>query len=348
MGINLMFRILCKSLLRTIISFFFISFFLLGKPSHLQSVQIFDENAEISLGKKSDEGIIKMYGLYEDKVLQDYVNEIGQKLVDALDEPTFQFYFKVVDSSEINAFALPGGYVYVTHGILATLNSEAELAGILGHEIGHVIAHHGVKQLTKSLGLTLLSLGGAVANPKEGGKWLMVSQSIFNQILLGYGKEAELEADTLGLINAYQAGYDPIQMTKFLRGLKFKEMISGQAYHSFQATHPDTRDRIIRAEDMANSLLRKNKKVELFRENYLSHIAGLKYGGKRNVMDKRLYRKKEFIDLYRVKEGDTFDSIAEQQLGEKKRALDIAILNNHSLKKQLKPGETIKLVRERS
>ena len=343
-----MFRILCKSLLRTIISFFFISFFLLGNPSHVQSIQIFDENAEIALGKKSDEGIIKMYGLYEDKVLQDYVNEIGQKLVDALDEPTFQFYFKVVDSSEINAFALPGGYVYVTHGILATLNSEAELAGILGHEIGHVIAHHGVKQLTKSLGLTLLSLGGVIANPKEGSKWLMVSQLIFNQILLGYGKEAELEADTLGLINAYQTGYDPIQMTKFLRGLKFKEMISGQTYHSFQATHPDTRDRIIRAEDMANSLVRKNKKIELFRENYLSHIAGLKYGGKRNVMDKRLYRKKEFIDLYRVKEGDTFDSIAEQQLGEKKRAMDIAILNNRSLKKQLKPGETIKLVRERS
>jgi predicted Zn-dependent protease len=343
-----MFRILSKSLLRTIISFLFISFFLLGNPSHAQSIQIFDENAEIALGKKSDEGIIKMYGLYEDKVLQDYVNEVGQKLVDALDEPTFQFYFKVLDSSEINAFALPGGYVYVTHGILGTLNSEAELAGILGHEIGHVIAHHGVKQLTKSLGLTLLSLGGVLANPKEGAKWLMVSRSIFNQILLGYGKEAELEADTLGLINAYQTGYDPIQMIKFLRGLKFKEMISGHTYHSFQATHPDTRDRIIRAEDMANSLVRKNKKIELFKENYLSHIAGIKYGGKRNVMDKRLYRKKKFIDLYRVKEGDTFDSIAEQQLGEKKRAMDIAILNNRSLKKQLKPGETIKLVRERS
>jgi predicted Zn-dependent protease len=343
-----MFRILCKPFLYTVIFFSFLSFFFLGFPSYVLSIQIFNEKAEISLGKKSDEGIIKMYGLYDDQVLQDYVNEVGQNLVNTLDEPIFQFYFKVVESSEINAFALPGGYVYVTNGILGTLNSEAELAGVLGHEIGHVIAHHGVKQLTKSLGLTLLSIGGVVANPKEGGKWLMVSQSIFNQILLGYGREAELEADTLGLINAYQTGYDPTQMSNFLRGLKFKEMMTGQTYHSFQSTHPDTRDRIIRAEDMASSLVRKNKKIELHREKYLSHIAGLKYGGKRNLMDKRLYRKKEFIDLYRVKEGDTFDSIAEQQLGEKKRAMDIAILNNRSLKEQLKPGETIKLVRERS
>ena len=289
-----------------------------------------------------------MYGLYEDKVLQDYVTEVGQKLVDTLDEPTFQFYFKVVDSSEINAFALPGGYIYVTRGILATVNSEAELAGILGHEIGHVIAHHGVKQLTKSIGLTLLSLGGVIANPKEGGKWLMVSQSIFNQILLGYGREAELEADTLGLINAYQAGYDPAQMTKFLRGLKFKEMMTGQTYHSFQSTHPDTRDRIIRVEDMANSLVRKSRKVELFTERYLSHIAGLEYGGRRSRSDRKIYRKKEFIDLYRVKEGDTFVSIAEQQLGDKKRAMDIAVLNNRRQREQLKPGEIIKLVRERS
>ncbi len=176
----------------------------------------------------------------------------------------------------------------------------------------------------------------------------MVSQSIFNQILLGYGREAELEADTLGLINAYQAGYDPTQMIKFLRGLKVKEMMTGQTYHSFQSTHPDTRDRIIRAEDMAGSLIRKNGKIELFTKRYLSHISGLDYGGKRNTEDRRIYRKKEFIDLYRVKDGDTFDSIAKQQLGDIKKAMDIATLNNRSQKEKLKHGEIIKLVRERS
>jgi predicted Zn-dependent protease len=164
---------------------------------------------------------------------------------------------------------------------------------------------------------------------------------------LGYGREAELEADTLGLINAYQAGYDPTQMIKFLQGLKFKDMMSGQTYHSFRATHPETRDRIIRAEDMANSLFRKNRKVKLYTKRYLSHIVGLKYGGKRNTEDKRLYRKKEFIDIYKVKDGDTFDSIAEQQLGDKKKAMDITILNNRRQNDQLKRGEIIKLVRER-
>ena len=343
-----MFQVNRKLLAHRIIPCSFLFFFLVCNPAYIHSIQIFDEETEVSLGKKSDIGILKMYGLYDDKVLQDYVSETGQKLVAVLDEPTFEFHFKVVDSSEINAFALPGGYVYLTRGILAAFNNEAELAGILGHEIGHVIAHHGVKQLTKSLGLTLLSLGGVVANPKEGGKWLMVSQSLFNQILLGYGRKAELEADTLGLLNAFQSAYDPTQMIKFLRGLKFKEMMSGQTYHSFQATHPDTRDRIIRAEDMAHSLLSRGKKVNLFAERYLSHIAGLEYGGKRNVADRRPYRKKEFIDLYRVKEGDTFDSIAENQLGNIKKAMDIAVLNNRRQNDRLKPGELLKIVRERS
>lgn len=344
---NFMFSKSSQFPFQSIIIFFTLFFALFYKPINVDSIQIFSEDTEISLGKKANKDIIKIYGLYDDEVLQNYVNSIGQNLVDILDEPTFKFYFKIVDSSEINAFALPGGFVYVTRGILAIINSEAELSTILGHEIGHVIAHHGVKQMTKSLGLTLLSLGGAIANPKEGSKWLMVSQSLFNQILLGYGREAELEADALGLLNAFQTGYDPREMIHFLRGLKFKEMMSGQTYHSFQATHPETKNRIIRAEDMANSLVRKNKKVEQDKKRYLSHIAGLRYGGKRNLMDKRLYRKKEFIDLYTAKEGDTFDSIAEKQLGNKKKAMDISVLNNRRSYDKLEPGEIIKLVRER-
>lgn len=333
--------------LSKILFFSFFLFVLLNRPVNVQSIQIFDEKKEVLLGKKADKDIIKMYGLYEDEILQNYVNSIGQKLVDRLDEPTFRFYFKIVNSSEINAFALPGGYVYVTRGIMAVINSEAELASILAHEIGHVIAHHGIKQYTKSLGLTLLSLGGVIANPSQGGQWLMVSQTIFQQILLGYGREAELEADALGLLNAYQTGYDPRQMVKFLHGLKFKAMMAGQSYHSFQATHPETKERIIRAEDMANSLVRRSGKVEPFKKRYLFHIAGLEYGGKRHLEDKKRYRKKQFIDLYTVKEGDTFDSIAEHQLGNKNKAMDIAILNNRRQYEKLKPGEIIKLVRER-
>ncbi len=326
-------------------SLLFFSFFL--NPSVAQALQIFSEETEVSIGKKANKDVSKIYGIYDDKVLQEYVNRVGQKLVDALDEPTFKFYFKVVDSSEINAFALPGGYVYVTRGLLANMNSEAELAGVLGHEIGHVTSHHGVKQLTKSLGLTLLSLGGVIANPKEGGKWLMVSQALSSQILLGYGREAELESDALGLLNAYQSGYDPKQLINFLRGLKFKEMMTGQTYHSFQSTHPETKNRIIRAEDMAFSLARKNGKMELYKERFFSHIAGLDYGGKRNLLDRRRYRNKEYIDLYTVKKEDTFDSIAKQEYGSNKKAMDIAVLNSRRLHDKLNAGEIIKLVRKR-
>jgi len=339
----MLFHLRLQKLLFFICLFFSLTF----RPEIVHSFQLFGEDTEVSLGKKTDREIIKMYGLYNDKVLQGYVNKIGQRLVGTIDEPTFRFYFKVLNSSEINAFALPGGYVYVTRGILAIINNEAELGCILGHEIGHVLAHHGIKQLTKSLGLTLLSLGGVIANPKEGGKWLMVSQSIFSQILLGYGRQAELEADALGLLNAHQVGYDSREMIKFLRGLKFKEMMSGQTYHSFQATHPETRNRIIRAEDIAISLSGKNKNVGLFAEGYLSHVAGLEYGGKRSYMDKKPYRKRKFIDLYRTKEGDTFVSIAEKQLGSKKKAMEISVLNNRRQSEKLKSGEIIKLIRER-
>ncbi len=102
------------------------------------------------MGKEADKQISRQYGIYQDKELQIYVNKVGQKLVSQLSDKIFSnYYFRIVDSSEINAFALPGGYVYVTLGLLAMVNNEAELAGVLGHEIGHIIFHHGVKQMAR-------------------------------------------------------------------------------------------------------------------------------------------------------------------------------------------------------
>ena len=171
------------------------------------------------MGQEADKQVIAQFGLYSDKSLQLYVNEIGQKLVSNLSDKEFnKYFFKVVDSSEINAFALPGGYIYVTRGILATVNSEAELAGILGHEIGHVTQHHGAKQIVRTIGAQILAIGAAVANPKNAGEWLILSSQMFNQINLGYGRDAELESDAHGLLSAYQAGYDPRSMVDFLKG----------------------------------------------------------------------------------------------------------------------------------
>lgn len=298
------------------------------------------------MGQEADKQVIAQFGLYDDKSLQLYVNEIGQKLVSTLSDKEFnKYFFKVVDSSDINAFALPGGYIYVTRGILAIINSEAELAGILGHEIGHVTQHHGAKQIVRSIGAQILAIGAAIANPKNAGEWLIVSSQMFNQINLGYGRDAELESDAHGLVSAYEAGYDPRSMVDFLKGLRQQEMMSGQSYHSFQATHPDTKERIIKTGSLSESIINhKEKSVTKNRKEYLKHIQGLYFGGKKNSGDIKNYKEKH-IDIYEVQPGDTFKSIAIKELGDEREDLAIAVMNGHRLEDSLKAGQFLKLVR---
>lgn len=328
-----------------IFSFLFLNI-LFYFPAKSQSITLISKESEVEMGREADRQVIAQYGIYQDKPLQIYVDKIGQKLVSQLSDKEFKkYFFKVVDSSEINAFALPGGYIYVTRGILSLLNSEAELAGVLGHEIGHVIFHHGAKSIVRSIGAQILAIGGAIASPKNAGQWLAVSTQLFSTINLGYGRDAELESDTQGIVNIYEAGYNPRDISKFLKALRWKEIMSGQGYHSFQATHPDTKERIIRAESFAISLENRGKKTVDNRDQYLAQLQGLTYGGKRHSRDKKRY-KDEYIDIYVVKEGDTFASIAENEIGDKSRSMEIAILNGKKDKHPLNPGELVKLVRK--
>ncbi|MCF8720685.1 M48 family metallopeptidase [Nitrospina gracilis] len=299
------------------------------------------------MGQKADPQVIAQYGLYQDKELQLYVNQLGQNLVSNLSNPEFnRYFFKVVDSSEVNAFALPGGYIYVTRGLLAMINSEAELVGVLGHEIGHVTQHHGAKQIIRQIGAQILSIGGAIASPKNAGEWLMISTQLFNTINLGYGREAELESDAHGLMIAQKSGYDPKAMVDFLSNLRQQEILSGQVYHSFQATHPDTKERIIRAGTLSDSIHKRHgDDLKENRELYLQKIKGMKYGGRSHINDRRDYEK-EYIDIYKVKPGDTFHSIAVNELGDEKKDWDIAILNGRRLESKPVLGEYLKLVRK--
>ena len=324
-----------------------VCFFVLVLDARISySVPFISEETELAMGKGADKEITVAYGLYPDKSLQIYVDEIGQKLVSGLSDKVFnRYYFKIVDSSEINAFALPGGYIYVTRGILAMLNSEAELAGVIGHEIGHVILHHGAKSMLRAIGSTILSLGGAIASPQNAGNWLMVSTQMFQQINLGYGREAELESDAQGMMNSYETGYNPQGIVNFLKALRRQEIFSGQSYHAFQASHPETKERIITAESLSSSLLKRDGSMTYNRESYLSRLQGLNYGGKRDGRDKKDY-KNEYIDIYQVKAGDTFKSIAINELKDPKRDLEIAVLNGKKESDPLVPGELLKLVKE--
>jgi predicted Zn-dependent protease len=335
-----------KHRLLTTSLFLLLSGFIFLLPPASFAVPFIDKDTELAMGQEADKQVIAQFGLYDDKSLQLYVNDIGQKLVSTLSDKEFnKYFFKVVDSSDINAFALPGGYIYVTRGILATVNSEAELAGILGHEIGHVTQHHGAKQIVRAIGAQILAIGAAIANPQHAGEWLVVSSQMFNQINLGYGRAAELESDAHGLVSAYQAGYDPRSMVDFLKGLRQHEMMSGQSYHSFQATHPDTKERIIKTGSLSESIInREEKPVTKNRKIYLNYIRGLSFGGKKHRGDRKNYKKKH-VDIYEVQPGDTFKSIAIKELGDEREDLTIAVMNGHRLESSLKPGEFLKLVR---
>jgi predicted Zn-dependent protease len=274
-----------------------------------------------------------------------YVNNIGQNLINKLSNQEFRkFHFKIVDSSDINAFALPGGYVYLTRGLLASLNSEAELASVIGHEISHITLHHGAKMMVRSIGAQILSLGGIIASPENAGKWLMISSSLFQQINMGYGRSAELDADAQGMMNSVDAGYKPHAMSKFLRNLRNQEIMSGQSYHGFQASHPDTRERIVKARLLGDSLSRKYPNTKQNQNIYLKHLKGLVYDGKRHKKDKRKYKPK-YLEIYKVMKGDTLTSIALNLFNDDRSSLEISVINGIKENSILTPGLLLKIVR---
>jgi predicted Zn-dependent protease len=223
---------------------------------------LMSEADEMRTGRQTAAEIGKEYSTYDLPTLQNYVNEIGQKLAKNSHRPKLDYYFTVVDSPQVNAFALPGGYIYVTRGILAYLNSEAELAAVLGHEIGHVTARHSVRQYSAATAANAAAtIGGLVAGifvPQLGGQLAQGVQSLLgltgSVLLSGYGRSHELEADRLGAEYLARSGYDPQAMIKVIGVLKNQELFDVEAakqegreprrYHGVFATHPDNDTRL--------------------------------------------------------------------------------------------------------
>jgi predicted Zn-dependent protease len=213
------------------------------------------ESQEVQVGRQEDVKVRQQYGVYDDKALQKYVNEIGQRLAQGSHRPGLQYHFTVVDSPEINAFALPGGYIYITRGIMSYLNSEAELAGVIGHEIGHVTARHSVQQMSAAtaagVGATLLEIFVPVLRNQAGDTAINM---LGNVLLSGYGRDHELEADRLGAQYLVRAGYDPQAMIKVIGVLKNQELFDAElakaegreprSYHGVFASHPDADTRL--------------------------------------------------------------------------------------------------------
>jgi len=245
------------------------------------------ESQEIQIGREEDVKVRQQYGVYDDKALQQYVNEVGQRLARASHRPNLHYEYIVIDSPEVNAFALPGGYIYIARGILAYLGSEAELAAVLGHETGHVNARHSVQQISAAtaanVGASVLQIFVPALQNSLGSNAINL---LGNALLSGYGREHELEADKLGAEYLYRTGYDPQAMIKVLDVLKYQEQFDAEvaktdgreprAYHGLFASHPDADTRLQEVVAQAGRLPPGSSRVNS--EEFLHHIDKLVFG----------------------------------------------------------------------
>jgi len=247
---------------------------------------LMSEEQELQLGQRAAAEVARQMPLLKaSDPLVRYVDEVGQKLAAVSDRPGLFYRFHVVDDPTINAFALPGGYIYVARGLLNHLNSEAELAAVLGHEIGHVTARHAVQRYTQA---QAYNLGMAVASiflpiPQAAGQ---LSDLLALAVIQGYGREAELQSDELSLKYLARAGYDPRATIGILEMLKRTEEIAVlekkeagekvEQYHGAFASHPETEKRI--REAVAKAVAMQHNGGIVRHEAMLRHVEGYPYG----------------------------------------------------------------------
>ena len=223
---------------------------------------VMSEAAEIAEGRKSHAQVLQEYGVLQNPRVQAYVNDIGQRLARQSQRANLQWTFTVLDSPEINAFALPGGYVYITRGIMVYLDSEADLAGVVGHEIGHVTARHGAQRATRQqdagLGVLAASILGAVLESQGVGGAGRVASDLSQTVAAGYvsryGREQELQADGLGAEYLSRIRFDPRNMVDVINVLKNQDRFAADlarsqgrpapAQNSWLSSHPSSDQRL--------------------------------------------------------------------------------------------------------
>ena len=241
-------------------------------------LMLLSESEEIQLGKQTDTEVRKEYGVYEDQKLNAYLNDMCQRLAKVSHRPNLPYKFEIVDASAVNAFAVPGGYVYFTRGILANLNNEAELAGVMGHEIGHITARHSAQQYSRAqLAQFGLVVGGLFMPDLVSG----VAQLGVGMLFLSFSRDNERQADSLGVEYASKAGYDARELAAFFETLERMNPGSDRSgLPGWFSTHPSPEDRVVTVRIEAREWQQKlgMKESKLNREVYLKHIDGLVYG----------------------------------------------------------------------
>ena len=213
-----------------------------------RQLALMSESQEIAMGQASHPEVLSEFGAVDNAELQQYFSRIGNQLAKVSHRPNLPWQFTVVDSPVVNAFAVPGGYVYLTRGILEYMNNEAEMAGVLGHEIGHVTARHSVTQISQGQLINLgLGMGSIFSRRFQqlGG----LAQIGLEVLMLKYSRDHERESDLLGLEYMAKCGYDPEQMSTFFQVFVHMREESGQSIPNWLSSHPAPPDRIKRASE---------------------------------------------------------------------------------------------------
>ncbi|MEM7237254.1 MAG: M48 family metalloprotease [Pseudomonadota bacterium] len=295
-----------------------------GTPTTLAQRSASDQR----LGDENHPKIVAQYGgVYKDAKVTNYVNQIGGKLAAVSEQPEAKWTFTVLDTPTLNAFALPGGYVYVTRGLIGLAEDEAELAGVIGHEIGHVTAGHsslrqdrgtaaGVGLLLGQIGLGLLGVGGSAAQGI-----LSIGQAAAGGVIASYSRGDELDADNLGIRYLARAGYDPYAQADFLDSLgaasQLDAKIAGRGYNAnsvdFFASHPANGPRTRQAVEVAEQGgLTFNEGANRNQERFFKIINGLPYGDspEQGFVDGRTFSHPKLRFTYTVPSGFTITNSA--------------------------------------
>jgi len=242
-----------------------------------RQISLVSSDQELAMGQEGYKAVLQEYGAYDDAALAKFVDGVGQKDGHVSHLPTLAWHFTVLDDPTVNAFAMPGGYIYVTRGILAHLNSEAQLAGVVGHECGHVTARHSAQQITKQqlygLGLGIAGVLSPTVQHYSG-----LAQQGLQLLFLSYSRENETQADELGVQYATKAGYDPREIPRTYVMLGRISAAAGSRLPNYLSTHPDPGNREVHTSQLAAQAAAGKTGLVVNGPSYVDRLDGVVFG----------------------------------------------------------------------
>ena len=243
-----------------------------------RQLALISEAQEIEMGREADKDVVASIGLYPDEPMQRYIQALGARIAANTERPELPWTFRVVDDAAVNAFAIPGGFVYVTRGIMTHLNSEAELAAILGHEIGHVTARHSVSQMSKQQLAQMGFAAGMILSPKFA-QFGDLTQVAMGLMFMKFSRSDESQSDALGLKYMMAGGYDPRTLVDVFGMLDAMSQQSGAGrLPQWMSTHPDPENRRAWATKAVGGLQTDPTRLAVNRPEYLRRLDGMMFG----------------------------------------------------------------------